>query len=129
MLRTIIAILLLSVVLTGCFTPSVHHRTVRRKPDYGYQVGEASWYGPKFNGRKTSSGDVYDMYNLTAAHPSLPFDTVVRVTSFRNGRSVVVRINDRGPFLKGRIIDLSYAAAARLGMLGEGVTKVRVDIL
>jgi rare lipoprotein A len=95
-------------------------------PRYHEEVGRASYYGKKFNGRKTASGERYDMHALTAAHPRLPFGTLVTVTNVKNGRSVSVRINDRGPFIRGRIIDLSYAAAKRLGMLSRGVTRVRV---
>lgn len=93
------------------------------------QTGMASWYGPDFHGQTTSSKEVYDMYDLTAAHRSLPFGTYVMVTNMRNGKSVTVRINDRGPFIKGRIIDLSYAAAKALDMLGPGVVPVTIEIL
>ncbi len=91
--------------------------------------GMASWYGRKWHGRKTASGERYNMRRLTAAHRTLPFDTYVRVTRLDNSRSVVVRINDRGPFKEGRIIDLSYRAAQKLGLVKKGVTKVRLDIL
>jgi rare lipoprotein A len=85
----------------------------------GYrETGLASWYGRKFHGRKTSSGEPFDMFKLTAAHRTLPLPSYVRVTNLDNGQSIVVRVNDRGPFHKGRIMDLSYAAAAKLGMLG-----------
>ncbi len=97
-------------------------------PDYN-KVGVASWYGPGFQGRKTASGARFNMNALTAAHPSLPFGTQVRVTNVKNGRSVVVTINDRGPFARGRIIDLSKAAASRLGMIKQGVAKVRVEAI
>ncbi len=90
------------------------------------QEGVASWYGRKFHGQKTSSGEVYDMFQMTAAHPTLPIPSYARVTSRKNGRSVVVRINDRGPFLKGRVIDLSFLAACRLGYAREGSTEVEV---
>ena len=90
------------------------------------QSGVASWYGRRFHGRPTASGERYDMYAMTAAHPTLPFPSYVRVTSLENGRSVVVRINDRGPFVRGRIIDLSYAAASKLGYIDKG--KVRVEV-
>jgi rare lipoprotein A len=93
------------------------------------EVGWASWYGEKFHGRRTASGEVYDMYQLTAAHKALPLGTLVMVTHVRNGNSVMVTINDRGPFVRGRIIDLSYAAAQALGMVEEGVSKVRVEVL
>lgn len=93
------------------------------------QTGEASWYGVPYHGRRTSSGEVYDMYQLTAAHPTLPLGTRVQVTSVETGRSVEVRINDRGPFKGGRIIDLSYAAALRLNVVGPGVIPVRVRVV
>jgi rare lipoprotein A len=89
-------------------------------------VGLASYYGRKFNGRRTASGERYDMHAMTAAHPGLEFGSRVEVTNLKNGRKVQVRINDRGPFIKGRIIDLSYAAAKKIGMLSQGVVKVRV---
>jgi rare lipoprotein A len=93
------------------------------------QTGVASWYGPGFHGRRTANGERFDQHALTAAHPSLPFGTRARVTSLVNERSVDVRINDRGPFVGGRIIDLSRAAASELDMLRPGVMRVRVDVL
>jgi rare lipoprotein A (peptidoglycan hydrolase) len=93
------------------------------------QVGEASWYGPDFHGRLTASGERYNMLSLTAAHRDLPFNTLVRVTNLDNGREVVVRINDRGPFLKGRILDLSYGAARALGANRPGVVRVRIEVV
>lgn len=96
----------------------------------GYvEEGLASWYGPKFHGRPTASGEPYNMYALTAAHKILPLGTYVMVTNLENGRKVVVRINDRGPFVPGRIIDLSYAAARALGMVEKGVARVRIVAL
>jgi rare lipoprotein A len=88
--------------------------------------GVASWYGKKFHGRKTSNGETYDMYIMTAAHKRLPIPTYVEVTNLENGRRVVVRVNDRGPFHDNRIIDLSYAAASRIGMLGKGTALVEI---
>ncbi|WP_201354168.1 septal ring lytic transglycosylase RlpA family protein [Hydrogenimonas urashimensis] len=93
------------------------------------QEGVASWYGPNFHGGKTSNGETYNMYEMTAAHKTLPMNTMVRVINRRNGRSVVVRINDRGPFVKGRIIDLSYAAAKKLGIDRTGTAPVRLTVL
>ena len=91
----------------------------------GYQErGGASWYGSKFHGYKTSNGEVYNMYAMTAAHKTLPLPSFVRVENLDNGRSVIVRVNDRGPFHKGRIIDLSYAAAIKLGYANKGTAKV-----
>jgi len=96
----------------------------------GYvERGIASWYGTKFHGNRTSSGEPYDMYAMTAAHKSLPLPTYVRVTNISNGRSVVVKVNDRGPFHDNRVIDLSYTAAAKLGILGEGTGLVEVRAL
>jgi rare lipoprotein A len=96
----------------------------------GYrQRGVASWYGKKFHGHTTSNGEVYDMYQMSAAHKSLPLPSYVRVTNLDNGRQVVVRVNDRGPFHDGRVIDLSYAAAYRLDMLGKGTARVEVEAI
>lgn len=94
-----------------------------------YATGLASWYGKKFHGRLTSSGEPFDMFQLTAAHPSLPIPTFARVTNLDNGRSTVVRINDRGPFHANRLIDLSYAAAVKLGYAEQGTARVRVEVL
>ncbi len=93
------------------------------------EEGLASWYGGKFHGRRTASGEIFDTGQLTAAHRSLPFGTRVQVTNLENGRSVVVRINDRGPFVEGRVIDLSRAAAARIGITGKGVASVRLEVV
>ena len=98
-------------------------------PRASVQTGKASWYGDAHHGKKTASGEAYDMAELTAAHRSLPLGTRVRVVNLENGRSVVVRINDRGPFARGRIIDLSRAAARELGHLGSGVFTVRIEVL
>jgi len=96
----------------------------------GYrEVGLASWYGGYFHGRRTSSGDTYDMYLMTAAHKSLPLPTYVRVTNLENGRAVVLRVNDRGPFVGDRIIDLSFTAATKLGMADSGTARVEVVAL
>lgn len=94
-----------------------------------YEVGVASWYGPGFHGNRTANGEVYDMYGISAAHKTLPFGTIVKVVDLETGRSVVVRINDRGPFVKGRIIDLSYGAAQELRMVEKGLAKVGLKIL
>ena len=94
-----------------------------------YQVGTASWYGSDFDGRLTASGEPYDMYDMTAAHLKLPLGSYVRVTNLHNGRAVVVRINDRGPIVPGRIIDLSYGAAQKLAMTERGLAKVDIEIL
>ena len=93
-----------------------------------YQVGTASWYGEQFQGKQTASGEPFDMRDFTAAHPSLPLGTFVKVTNLRNGKVVVVRINDRGPVVDGRIIDLSYNAARALGFQELGLQNVRLDL-
>jgi rare lipoprotein A len=96
----------------------------------GYtEEGEASWYGAPFHGRQASNGEIYDMNKLTAAHRTLPFETMVRVTNQKNGKSAIVRITDRGPFVNNRIIDLSYAAARQIESIGPGVVPVRVEVL
>src|SRR5215472_10241126 len=93
------------------------------------QTGIASWYGPGFHGRRTSSGEIYNQFDLTAAHQTLPHGTRVRVTNLTNGRTVQVRINDRGPFVDDRIIDLSYAAARQIDMIGPGTAPVRMEVV
>jgi len=104
------------------YTPLADARGYRER-------GVASWYGRKFHGRRTSSGEIYDMYAMTAAHRTLPLPSYVRVRNLENDRSVVVRVNDRGPFMHNRLIDLSYTAAARLGMLGTGTALVEVEAI
>jgi rare lipoprotein A len=94
-----------------------------------YQVGKASWYGEYFEGKPTASGEPFDMYEFTAAHMTLPLGTLVRVTNLRNGRWVVVRVNDRGPVVPGRIIDLSYGAAKMLKFREKGLAPVRLDVV
>ena len=93
------------------------------------QRGTGSWYGRRFNGQPTSSGELYDMYGMTAAHPTLPIPSYAKVTNVQNGRSVVVRINDRGPFLSERVIDLSYTAAAKLGYADRGSAQLEVELI
>ena len=101
-------------------------KQVKTKP---YQIGTASWYGDYFQGKPTASGEPYNMYDLTAAHPTLPLGSWVRVTNLRNGRAVVVRINDRGPVVPGRIIDLSYNTARVLQFKSQGLQLVRLDVV
>jgi rare lipoprotein A len=93
------------------------------------QYGMASWYGEEFHGRSTSSGEVYDMYQLTCAHNTLPLGTIVMVTNLENGRSLELKVNDRGPFVKERILDVSYAASQMLGMWEKGTALVKVEVL
>src|SRR6266568_1497453 len=101
-------------------------RPVKTKP---YQIGTASWYGQIFDGKPTASGEPYDMYDMTAAHLTLPMGSYVRVTNLRNGKAVVVRVNDRGPIVPGRIIDLSYGAAQALQFKQRGLQRVRLDLV
>jgi len=100
-------------------------------PDaYGFvEYGRASWYGKEFHGRPTSSGEIYNMYGKTAAHKLLPLDTIVKVTNLTNQKTIILPVNDRGPFVKGRVIDLSYGAARDLDMIGPGVADVKVEAL
>src|SRR5262249_10410144 len=108
----------------------INGRTYFPREDFDYDhTGTASWYGSDFHGRRTANGETYDMNGLTAAHTTLPMPTIVRVTNLDNGRSVVVRINDRGPFVEDRIIDLSRAGARELGFEGQGLARVRVTVL
>ena len=101
----------------------------RRKNSPAVEIGKATFYGNEFHGRKTASGETFNQNALTAAHPKLPFGTICRVTNLANRKNVVVRINDRGPFKPGRIIDLSYAAAKEIDAVRAGVVDVRVEVL
>jgi rare lipoprotein A len=93
------------------------------------QQGPVSWYGPGFHGRRTANGEIFDTHDLTMAHRSLDFGSQVRVTNLENGRTVVVRVNDRGPYVGGRVADLSHAAARELGFVDDGVVKARIELL
>jgi rare lipoprotein A len=106
--------------------PAIRKQTGKTQP---YQIGTASWYGEYFDGKPTASGEDYDMYDMTAAHPTLPLGSYVRVTNLHNGRAVVVKVNDRGPIVPGRIIDLSYGAAQVLQFENRGLQKVRIDLV
>jgi len=97
--------------------------------DKAYQIGVASYYGKQFHGRKTANGEIFNMYKLTAAHRVLPLGTVAKVTNLENGRWVVVKVNDRGPFIEGRVLDLSFAAALELEMVQAGTAKVMIEIV
>ena len=101
-------------------------KQVKTKP---YQVGTASWYGETFQGKPTASGEPYEMYDMTAAHLTLPMGSYVKVTNLRNGKAVIVRVNDRGPVVPGRIIDLSYGAAQALQFRHQGLQRVRLDLV
>ena len=91
--------------------------------------GISSYYGEDFHGKLTANGEVFDMYGLTAAHKTLPLNTIVRVTNLENKKSLILRINDRGPYVKGRMLDCSYGAALKLGFIGNGTTKVKVEVI
>jgi rare lipoprotein A len=104
-------------------------RTSKRPRSKPYQVGTASWYGEQFQGKQTASGELFNMHDFTAAHLTLPLGTYVKVTNLRNGRTVVVRINDRGPVVDGRIIDVSSNAARALGFRQGGLQRVRLDVV
>ncbi|MBL7993399.1 MAG: septal ring lytic transglycosylase RlpA family protein [Candidatus Kapabacteria bacterium] len=93
------------------------------------QHGVASWYGPRFHGRRTANGEIYDMHDFTAAHLTLPLGTVIRVTNTENNKTTLVRVNDRGPYIEGRILDLSYSAAKAIGILGNGTGDVKVEVV
>lgn len=93
------------------------------------QIGQASWYGKEHDGKKTASGETFDMEEMTAAHRTLPMNSKVKVTSLSNGKSVIVKVNDRGPFSKGRIIDVSRSAAKKLDMITKGTDKVKIEVL
>jgi rare lipoprotein A len=132
--RQLLLLIAFALLITGCakkrrVVPAPPH-AVASLPRVGYEeTGIASWYGHPYHGRPSSSGEIYDMEKLTAAHRTLPFGTVVEVRNLANGRTVQVRINDRGPFVDGRIIDLSRAAAVAIGMWGAGTAKVRIRVV
>jgi rare lipoprotein A len=128
--RRFILISIIGFLVFGCARSTAHMRTTGGQ---GVSAGKtwygmASWYGRTFDGRRTASGEIFDMHKYTAAHRTLPFGTRVRVTNPRTGRHTTVRINDRGPFKSGREIDLSYAAARDIGILKTGVEQVRIEI-
>ncbi|HVS02127.1 MAG TPA: septal ring lytic transglycosylase RlpA family protein [Thermoanaerobaculia bacterium] len=119
---------LVALVVAGLFAGCRSGRRGAVRPGWSDR-GVASWYGMPFHGRMTANGETYDMYVLTAAHRTLPFGTLLRVRNLDNGRQVRVRVNDRGPFVKGRILDLSYAAAQELDMVRHGTARVRIEVL
>jgi len=123
--RTALFGLLALFFIQACATAP---RPIQR--EVGYQEeGIASWYGGEFNGRRTANGEIYDMHGLSAAHRTLPLGTIVKVTSMQNGRSVQLKVNDRGPFVSGRVLDLSYGAASQLGIIGPGTARVRIEVV
>lgn len=120
--------------ITGIYNPESIAKSLSKLeakvPKYDLSVlGKASWYGKPFHGRLTANGEIYDMHTLTAAHKTLPFDSLVKITNLINGESVIVRINDRGPYVQGRQIDLSYAAAQQINMVGTGVTPIKMEVM
>ena len=128
-----LGIILVSLLLAGC-TASPRFTSEKFSDETNdthllLQEGVASYYADEFNGRQTSNGETYDMYEMTAAHQTLPFNTRVRVTNIENGKTIVVRINDRGPFKDERIIDLSLAAAKSLELIGSGTARVRLEVI
>jgi len=128
--RALRAVALLAAFASGCATGGGRAARQERPPVVvAADVGMASWYGREHHGRRTASGERFDMNALTAAHRTLPFGTRVRVTNLDNGRAVEVHINDRGPFRRGRILDVSKAAAAELRMIGPGTARVRIEVV
>jgi len=119
---------LMFLVAPAMEAPLVAHLSEPAKPIKTW-VGNASWYGPGFNGRKTANGEHFDSEGLTAAHPNLPFGSIVRVVNTRNGKFELVRINDRGPYQEGREIDVSYRVARKIGLIHSGVSRVRLELL
>lgn len=105
------------------------YQVLKNTPRTFQETGRASWYGKKFHGRRTANGEIYDMFRMSAAHKTLPLPSFVQVTNIDNGKSIVVRVNDRGPFIKGRIIDLSFAAATKLDIVKHGHAQVRIDLI
>jgi len=135
-MKKLVLVIIIAITLVGCSStpkktvsyPSSHVQNSRFKVGNTIR-GKSSWYGDYFHGKKTASGEKYNMYNLTAANKTLPFGTIVRVKNLDNGKSVDVKINDRGPYVKGRMIDLSRAAFKKIAPLGAGVLDVEVTIL
>lgn len=121
-------ILFFSLLLTSC-APYVEKAKIPPREGFYEEMGIASWYGKDFHGRKTANGERYNMYSISAAHKTLPFDTWVRVRNLDNGKTVLTRINDRGPFVNRRIIDLSYGAAREIDMVRSGIARVKVTVV
>ena len=121
-------LLLMFLVAPAMEAPLVAHLSHPLKPIKSW-VGNASWYGPEFNGRKTANGEHFDAESLTAAHPILPFGSLVRIVNPRTGQFEIVRINDRGPYQEGREIDVSYRVARKIGLIHSGVSQVRLELM
>jgi rare lipoprotein A len=119
---------LMFVIAPALEAPLVAHLSEPAEPVKTW-VGNASWYGPEFNGRKTANGERFDCEALTAAHPNLPFGSIIRIVNPRNGKFELVRINDRGPYQEGREIDVSYRVARRIGLIRSGVSQVRLELM
>lgn len=127
-------ILILTLFIYGCSSSPRYGsgEGVKKSKSSNYlktQTGISSFYAEDFHGKLTANGEVYDMYGLTAAHKKLPLNTIVRVTNLENDKSLILRINDRGPYAKGRILDCSYGAALKLGFIGKGTAKVRIEVI
>lgn len=133
----VLTLILALFVVQGCSTLSRDQQPQVPKDDKGgssatvqpAHIGEASWYGPGFEGKKTASGEIFDDSKLTAAHKTIPLGSKAKVTNLTNGKTVEVKINDRGPFIDGRMVDLSRAAAKALGMIDRGTARVQIDLL
>ncbi|MFQ6614241.1 MAG: septal ring lytic transglycosylase RlpA family protein [Fidelibacterota bacterium] len=140
-LHRIGVIALSAIVLAACstaprYTQGTKHRRTNpsksgsvRRPGARVMTGVSSYYGKDFHGKLTANGEVFDMYGLTAAHKTLPLNTIARVTNLDNGNSIILRINDRGPYVKGRILDCSYGAAVKLGFVNQGTARVRIEVI
>jgi rare lipoprotein A len=138
-----IKILFILIVFCSCTVKPRYNTSVKHKINYNYNIsskkkkinykntylGVSSWYGPNFHGKLTANGEVFDMYGVTAAHKDLPLNTVARITNVDNGKNVILRITDRGPFVKGRILDCSLGAAKKLGFYDQGTANVKIDII
>lgn len=131
MVRHVLIALFAISLLSGCFkNPNYSHSSTKTHYHVNdEEKGLASWYGKRFNHKRTSSGERFNMNSNTAAHKYLPLQSKIQVTNLRNGRSVIVRVNDRGPFVRNRIVDLSYGAAKKIGMLGHGTVPVRIKVI
>ena len=121
--------LAMAVFLLCAPAPNSPQGSLADQPPAWAQSGPVSWYGPGFHGRRTANGEIFNTNRLTMAHRSLAFGSKVRVTNLDNGRSIVLRVNDRGPYVRGRIADLSHAAASRLGFVDDGVARARIELL
>jgi rare lipoprotein A len=128
-LASLIVAFAFAAVLLAVPAPDTHAPLQAQELPAFTQSGKVSWYGPGFHGRRTANGEIFDTNDLTMAHRSLAFGSKVRVTNLDNGRSIVVRVNDRGPYVGGRIADLSHAAASRLGFVEDGVVRARIELI